>query len=143
MLEIVADVAPGVPAGALGQAFQQQGNDRQGDVRVDAPRHAMVHRAQPQFALQLTPNYSRLIKANPDHVLRALVAWRVVPCSVRRTGDAPGGGEHIVDSAVRNSASHGTERHAWRTIENGASEGAPFVFSGLCRESTWKYYSQR
>ena len=28
-------------------------------------------------------------------------------------------------------------------MQNGASEETPFVLSGLRRESTWKYYSQR
>ena len=44
--------------------------DRQRDVGVDAPRHAMVYRAQPQFAFQLTPGLL--------HAVQLLVAQRQV-----------------------------------------------------------------
>jgi hypothetical protein len=66
LLEIVADVAPGIDAGLLGEALQEEREHGEGDVGVDAVRRPMVDGTQLQATLQLSPGNL--------HALQLLVA---------------------------------------------------------------------
>ncbi len=55
LLEVVADVAPGVAAGLLGHALDEQGQHGQEHMGLDALGGEVEHRAHPQPALELAP----------------------------------------------------------------------------------------
>ena len=67
---IVTDVSPGVPAGALGDPFEQQRQDRERHVSPDPLRREVIDGSQPQPALQPPPRFL--------HPLQLLVAERQV-----------------------------------------------------------------
>lgn len=69
-LRIVTDVPPGVPAGALGDPLEQQGQHRERHMGPDPQRREVVDRAQLQPALQPPPRFL--------HPLQMLVAERQV-----------------------------------------------------------------
>lgn len=70
LFEVVADIAPCILTRVLGGSLQQQGQDGDGDVGVNAMRRPVEHRAHLQSALHRPPGFF--------HALLLFVAQRHV-----------------------------------------------------------------
>src|SRR5574340_1038626 len=73
VLEIIADVAPGVLAGVLDGALQEEGEHRDGDMGMDAVGRPVKHRTHLQAALHGAPGLfdTLLLLVTQRHIFRA------------------------------------------------------------------------